>query len=179
MCYIISKTLQIRCSLNFWEKALVQFLENRGNMYPWISEYNLPYIFAYLGMQHQNLYGQQISTDSKLYKVLENRNDILFSDVKDSKNKSTKYKKILRNENTFINLQFRFTNHSQTAVQGEELMEQMDFCIDDEALHEVVYHNQIHFENDWFLNLVKKPKFEGSTASELLDIAAKHMQPLE
>lgn len=58
-------------------------------------------------------------------------------------------------------------------------MEQMDFCVDDEALHEAVYHKQIHFEEGWFLNLVKNPKFKGSTASKLLDIAARRMQPLE
>ncbi|MCM1335075.1 MAG: hypothetical protein NC237_08485 [Eubacterium sp.] len=48
--YILSKSFDIRCSENFWRDALTLFLGSHGYCYPWLTEANLPYIFAYKGM---------------------------------------------------------------------------------------------------------------------------------
>lgn len=68
--YVIENALCIRCSKYFWEKVLQQFLINRGCQYPWLTEANLPYIFAYIGMRQQRLYMQKIRVNSDLYHAL-------------------------------------------------------------------------------------------------------------
>ena len=38
--------------------------------YPWLTESNLPYIFALKGMQHQNILGQKFLIGTQLYNCL-------------------------------------------------------------------------------------------------------------
>ena len=44
--YVVQKSLDIRCSPKFWKEALKQYLANNAYLYPWLTESNLPYIFA-------------------------------------------------------------------------------------------------------------------------------------
>ena len=72
--YVIQKSMDIRCTPNFWEKSLKQYLGNHAYLYPWLTDSNLPYIFAMKGMTHCNIYGQRVKVGSDLYEKLKNTN---------------------------------------------------------------------------------------------------------
>lgn len=172
--YVISKELDIRCSTIFWEKALKQFLVNRAYCYPWLTEANLPYIFAYRGMIHRNVYGQQVRVDSDLFNALKNYKNVNFESIS---KKESEYK-ILTSKNGYLNVEFRFTGHTQRAVSGEMLRESMLFCIDDLLTGETIFQKCIEFDENYFMNIVNKEGNENNRQQKFLDIAKKHMQPL-
>lgn len=83
--YLLSKTFEIQCSAGFWQSALKQFLANNGYCYPWLTEANLPYIFAYKGMQQKDVYGQKVKKGSELYEALSNVPNVLLKDAPNEK----------------------------------------------------------------------------------------------
>lgn len=174
--YILAKELGIQCASNFWRTALNQYLVNRAYCYPWLSEANLPYIFAYFGIRHQRLYKQRILVNSPLYEALAAFPD---ADFVKSDNISSKYEQLINKDGRFLNLYFRFTDHKQTASNGQTLRESMLFCVDDRNTGTTVYRQKIEFEESYFMNIVHKKENENKRQQWLLDIAADIMQPLE
>lgn len=173
--YIISKELDIRCSLPFWKRALQQYLANNVYCYPWLTEANLPYIFAYRGMQQQSLYGQQFLSGSELFKALKKHPNVKFEP---SQKENGSYMTLLSQGN-FLNLQFRFTGHQQRAVSGEELNESILFCIDDLVSGKTIFQRRIVFSENYFINLVNKNGNEDKRQLLLLNIAKENMPPLQ
>lgn len=170
--YFISQELDIRCSSKFWESVLYQYLTNNVYCYPWLTETNLPYIVAYRGMQHKNLYGQQFRVDSDLFNALQKHKNVDFQSLKEENGEY----KILKSKNGYLNLIFRFTGHTQKAVNGETLKESMLFCIDDLISGDTVFQKHIQFNENYFMNMVNR---NNKRQKWLLDIAEKHMKPLQ
>ena len=171
--YVISKELGIRCSTMFWRKVLNQFLVNEVYFYPWLTESNLPYIFALKGMQHQNILGQKFLIGTQLYNAIEAHNNVSF----EVDEKNPEYAR-LKNAGTYLNLQVRFYGHRQKAVEGEELSESMFFCVDDMDSDEEIYRTRLTFNETYFPNLIKDSKNENRQLW-LLDIAKDMMKGIE
>lgn len=98
--HIVSNELGIKCGKGFWKKSLRQFTHRGVFCYPWLTEANLPYIFAYRGMQHQNVWGQQVLIGSELYKALKAHPKVKLveCEIKDSmQNTSAQYAKVVNN----------------------------------------------------------------------------------
>ncbi len=174
--YILGKELGIQCTSYFWRTALNQYLVNRAYCYPWLSEANLPYIFAYFGIRHQRLYKQRILVNSPLYEVLAAFPD---ADFIKSDNTSSKYEQLINKDGQFLNLHFRFTDHKQNASNGQTLRESMLFFVDDRNTGTTIYQQKIEFEESYFMNIIHKEENENKRQQWLLDIAADIMQPLE
>lgn len=164
--YIISNELDIRCSSKFWIDAVKQYVGNGYYCYPWLTEVNLPYIFAYFSMRHKNIFGQQVRIDSDLYRTLDKYCGIKFLNMSDSN-----YARI-SNEGVFISLEFRFTNHRQKAKTGAELQESFLFCIDDINNRKTVFQKTIEFNETYFPRIIAKSNIR---QQYLLDIAEKNM----
>lgn len=173
--YVVSNALDIRCSSSFWKKALRGYLANNVYCYPWLTENNLPYIFAFVGMRHYSAHKQQFRVGSDVFKALE-----AYPNVKFSESSCDRNYKILTNDSGFLNLQFRLWNHKQEAVEGELLKESMHFCIDDLSNGKVttVFEKKIDFDEKLFMNLVRS-KNNTYRNQKLLDIATELMKPLE
>lgn len=179
--YIVSNILGIQCSKNMWKSVLQQFLEDRAYCYPWLTESNLPYIFAYRGLQHKKLWKQRFAVDSNAFKVLEKHPNVVFVNPDDKNGeeiKNSKYK-ILLNKNNFLNLRFRFTNHKQVSVDDETFRESMLFCIDDANTGEIIFKRVIEFEETYFLSILNNKNNKDKRQKWLLDIANELMQPLD
>jgi len=177
--YVVSDTLGIQCSRHLWESTLQQFLDDRAYCYPWLTESNLPYIFAYRGLQHKRIWRQRFAVDSKVFKAIKKYPNAIFVNPEDKNGeeiKDSKYK-ILLNKNGFLNLRFRFTNHKQVSADGEALKESMLYCIDDADTGKIVFEQLIEFEETYFLNILNKEN-KNKRQKWLLDIADKLMQPL-
>lgn len=170
--YVIKTELMIDCSLAFWEKALQQFINSHGYCYPWLTEANLPYIFAYIGMQHSKLFMQKFKYGTELYNSLDKQDNTEFVSIKDN----NEYNQLSNNQ--YMNYQFRFTAHKQNAVDGSTLEEKMDFCIDDMRTNTEIYRRSITFDENYFMNIVKKTGNDKYRAQKLLDIAEKIMPPI-
>lgn len=166
--YIVSKELEVRCDKRFWTEALNQFLVNYGYCYPWLTEANLPYIFAYIGMQHTNVWGQKIKADSELYSALKRHPNVFF-DMSDEA-----YPKVC-NRNCFLDLHFRFTRHEQKAAEGSKLVETMFFCVDDFSNGNTLFEKKITFDETYFMNLINKSDNDDKRQQWLLDIAEEVM----
>ena len=172
--YVIEKALNIRCTSSFWTKVLEQYLINEAYCYPWLTEANLPYIFAYRGMTHNNLYGQQVKVNSPIYNKLQKHNNVRFEK---SQNGKEDYR-IIFNKDRYLNLEFRFTEHRQNALDGKTLIETMRFCIDDLTSGETIVNELIEFDETYFMNIVNNSSNERCRNQKLLNIAQKIMVPL-
>lgn len=169
--YLISNELEIRCNKKFWKETLNQFLVNRVYCYPWLTEANLPYIFAYRGMQHSNVWGQKIKVGSELYSALERYPNVCF-DMSDGA-----YQKVC-NKNNFLDLHFRFTQHKQNAPDGRKLVETMLFCVDDFSNNNTLFEKEITFSETYFINLINKSDNNDKRQQWLLDVANELMPDL-
>lgn len=173
--YVISKELGISCSNLFWEKALKSFLSDYGYTYLWLTAENLPYIFAFLGMQHKNIFGQSIAVNSPIYNALKGVKGVHFE--KNEKRKD--YAVLQRAENAeFICLKLRFYGHKQKGLDGEEVQESIMVCIDDNIAQKVVYEKKLVFNQTFFLNLIKADNTSNRN-EKLLNIAAEQMTGIE
>lgn len=172
--YVISDALHIRCSANFWKKVLNQFIINQGYCYPWLTEVNLPYVVAYIGMRHQNIYGQCFENNSRLFQSLKCQNIADFIPI-DEKNK---YMRIISKRNYF-NYEFRFSGHQQNAVNGKELIETMNFCVDDIDNQGTIYEEAINFSETYFYNIINKSENQNKRNQTLLNIANEVMPDLQ
>lgn len=174
--YILGNELGIQCTSYFWRTALNQYLVNRAYCYPWLSEANLPYIFAYFGVHHQRVYKQKILVNSTLYETLASFPDADFIKSDDT---ASKYEQVVNKDGKFLNLHFRFTNHKHKATIGQTLRESMLFCVDDRNAGKTIYQQKIEFEESYFMNIIHKKENENKRQQWLLDIAAAIMLPLE
>lgn len=174
--YILGKELGIQCTPNFWRNALNQYLVNRAYCYPWLSEANLPYIFAYFGIIHQRLYKQKILINSPLYEALK---AFPNADFIKNDNVSSKYEQLINKDGQFLSLHFRFAFHKQNALNAQTLSESMMFYVDDRNTGETIYQQKIEFEESYFMNIIHKAENENKRQQWLLDIAEDIMQPLE
>lgn len=125
-------------------------------------------------MQHQSIYGQQFVIDSDLFNALKNHKYVDFIPLKDD---NSEYMRLVSNGG-FLNLHFRFTEHTQKAVSGEELNESMIFCIDDLISGKTIFQKNINFSENYFMNIVNKLGNEDKRQQYLLDIAMENMPPL-
>lgn len=171
--YVVQKSLDIRCSPKFWKEALKQYLANNAYLYPWLTESNLPYIFALRGMTHNRVFGQRVRIGTELYEKLNKHKYVNMLDVD---NQNDDYR-IISNKGGFLNIEFRFAGHQQKAGDGETLVESVRFCIDDLMTGKMVYDKRIEFDETYFMNIVncQKSNYRNKT---LLDIANKLMPPL-
>ena len=150
--YILEKELSMRCSKHFWEKTIERFIKAKGYFYPWLTEVNLPYIFAYFGVHHQNLYKQQFLIDSEIYNALKKYSKVEFVNMKNG------YAMLMNKEGSFLNLYFRFANHTHHVGQGQKLNESFMFYIDDKECFpcKTIYSQKIEFDEIYFTNLINK-----------------------
>lgn len=177
--YVIKNELMIDCSPAFWRKALQQFISSNGYCYPWLTDANLPYVFAYIGMQHSLLFGQKFIVNTDLYNVLsrQNNSNFVFLEDKDGNAlKNSKYRRL--SSNGYMKYHFRFTAHKQKAIEGKSLNETMDFCVDDMRTNTEIYKRCISFDENRFINIVRKTGNEDKRQQWLLDIANELMPPL-
>ena len=165
--YIVEKTLNIKCSKQFWENSLNQFMMSEGYLYPWINEANIPYVFAYLGLQSQNLYGQMIKNNSALYNKLHSSAELSIVD------QGNGYSKITSKEGCYVLLTVRFLNHIQKALEGEELNETIQFCVDKN--NNDFFSETIQIDNHYFINLINKIDNNNKRNTKLLQLSEKHM----
>lgn len=178
--YIISCELGIVCTSAFWSRALQQYIASQGYCYPWLTEANLPYIFAYIGMQHSQLLGQRFLVGTDLFQTISKHTNANFICPKDKSGniiENSNYR-ILTNKNGYLNLQFRFTNHKQRAVQGETLNESMLCCVDDMQTGETIFEKRLEFNENFFMNMVNKKGNEDKRQQWLFNIADKLMPEL-
>lgn len=173
--YIIQKELHICCSKSFWEKALNQFITNKMYSYPWLTEANLPYIFAYFGMQQNNCYAQEFEINAEIYNALKSYPGVKFEKII---NKPNFERLINSGSGNFFKLVFRFTNHRQIAKPGEILEEAIEFNIDDNCNGKTIYKQTIKFNETYFMNLVNKKGNDDKRQKWLLDMAEECMPPL-
>lgn len=157
----------------FWKKAIQQFRKSEGYCYPWLTESNLPYIFAFFGLQQQRLYKQKIAVGSDLYKAV-----CKYPKVKFDYTSSRDYPTLINSENQFVNLCFRFTDHSQKTKDGEELTESIKFCVDDMDNNKTIFEKRVIFKEMYFLNLINKGENENRRTRWLLDLAAENLPPI-
>ena len=61
--YILFKELGLSFSSRFLKESIKQYYNNQAYLYPALTEVNLPYIFAYRGMTHNGIYGQNLLAD--------------------------------------------------------------------------------------------------------------------
>lgn len=172
--YILMQDFKIKCSENFWRKAIKQFCSSEGYCYPWLTESNLPYIFAFFGLQQQNPYKQQIKAGSDLYAALCKHPKVTFDSTE-----SEKYPRLVGRRAEFVNLYFRLTDHKQKAKDGDELKESVKFCVDDRDDGKVIFEKRIYFDETHFLNLINKNSNEDKRNKRLLDIANELMVGIE
>lgn len=178
--YVIKKELMIDCSISFWKKALQQFINSEGYCYPWLTEANLPYIFAYIGMQHSLLLGQKFIVGTDLYDALKKQNNTQFVFLKSKDGRILEHSKYKRlSHNGYLNYHFRFTSHSQNAVEGNTLKETMEFCVDDMRTNTEIYKRCIYFDENYFMNIVNKKDNDNNRDQHLLDIANELMNDLD
>ena len=170
--YILEKELDIRASADFWANTIKQFLVNRAYLYPWLTEANLPYIFAYFGMTQKRLYMQKIRIKSDLYNTLKKHTSVRFV------NSENNFAQIANKDSCFLNLHMRFFKHTYKASEGEQLIESMLFCIDDKDTGNTIFTKQIKFSETYFMNIIASGK-EEKRQKWLLDIAEKNMPDLK
>lgn len=172
--YVVQKSTDIRCTPNFWERSLKQYLENHAYLYPWLMDSNLPYIFAMKGMTHCNIYGQRVKTDSDLYEKLKKHKYINFV----ASNPTNDEYQIITSKGGYLNLEFRFTGHRQIAQKDAVLKECVQFCVDDLISGKTIYEKTIEFDETYFTNIINSPTSEQYRNKKLLEIANDLMKPL-
>ncbi len=174
--YILSHEFEVKFSTRFWRVALTQYLKSHVYCYPWLTEANLPYVFAYRGMQQQNIWGEKFLVGSELYNAIVIHPNVNFVEPsKTDDNISDRIYARLDNKDSFLMLQFRFTNHRQKATDGETLCESMDFYVDDLISGDILYKRTIEFSETYFVNLINKIDNEKNRQQWLLDIATELM----
>lgn len=172
--YVISKELGIRGNKDFWRGNLKCFLNGRTYTFPWLTDTNLPYVFAFWGMQQQNLWGLLFQKESLLYNALLNHPDISF--CKPDEHGYCKYKRVGRR---FVNLQFRFFDFRQNAVEGEELRKSFRIGINDRGMENPHFFEcRIDFNENFLQNLIYHGH-EENRQQWLLDIAAELMPDIQ
>lgn len=171
--FILEKELEIQCSEYFWSKALTHYIINRSYYYPWLTEANLPYIFAYFGVHQQRLFKQKIRVGSDLYKALKKHPDVNFVETK-----NIHYEQLFNKNNAFLELFFRFSHHSHKISTDETLIEKMTFYIDDRKTGITLFEKEIEFNETFFMNMVNKKENEDKRQQRFIDIAEELMMPL-
>ncbi|MBR5087933.1 MAG: hypothetical protein IK093_00745 [Ruminiclostridium sp.] len=148
--YVIEKDFDFRGSKNFWKKALQRYIENKVYCYPWLTESNLPYIFALRGIHQINCIRQKFRIDSDPYKALSLLPDIIWEE-----SEKPDYYYLSNKPGKYINLIFRLTNHKQKAIDGNALIESLEYCIDDKNTMKTIFKKKIEFDETFFTNLIQ------------------------
>lgn len=170
--YVVGNKLGIRCSAHFWKVALSQYVKSFAYRYPWLTEANLPYIFAYFGVHKQKLFGQSFLADTALYNALKEFRGVRFSES------DTPYRQLTNYGGINLQLYFRLTGHKHNVSDGQILKETMLFCIDDRETGKTLFEEHIEFDETHFMNLVNKKGNESKRQQWLLNIAEECMPPL-
>ena len=171
--YIISKELDIKCSSDFWKNVLRQYLVNYYYCSPRLTEVNLPYLFAYFGMSHNNPFGQSVKKDSELYDKLKHHKSVDLT----NDNKYNRDFAVIK-QTKFFRFEFRFTGYKCYAENGKKLTESMMFCVDDILTGKTFFEKEIFFDETHFMNIVNSEKSEKYRNHHLLEIAQNLMLPL-
>lgn len=170
--YILQRELQIKFTANFLKNAINQYIANQGYLYPWLSEANLPYIFAYKSMQQMSCFKQSFKVGSKIYEALNNYYGLKF--VQFDSEKTNEYQKLEWIEGTWTKPVFRFYKHKQRAIDGKKLQESILFCIDDNNKGETIFQKEIVFDETYFMNLVNSERNQRIRNQFHLNIANEH-----
>lgn len=93
--------------------------------------------------------------------------------------KENGFARIVNHKGSFLNLFFRFINHSYKVSEGEILIESMLFCIDDRLSGKTIFEKKIEFSETYFMNVVNKNKHNDKRQQWLLDISDELMKPLQ
>lgn len=167
--YIIQKELHIRFSKAFLTNALAAFVNNKDYLYPWLTETNLPYIFAYFAFQHKSIYSQKIEIGSDLYRVLKRDKRINFV-------KSNLENYDLLKTNKYSCIELRFIHHRQMIEEDMSLKETLLFCVDID--NETVFEQTLVFDETIFMKLVNSKGNEDKRNKEQLNIAEMKMMDI-
>ena len=151
--YVIELTLKMKFSASFWSNSIIQFLNNCAYLSPHLTERNLPYVFMYYGMQHQNIYSQLIGERSFAYNSLNNYSDISL--IYKYTYKNERYF-CIKNSGKYVNLQLRFYRFKQKAISGQDICESAVICIDDQSSDITLIEEEFEFEQNLFLYLINK-----------------------
>ena len=171
--YVISEALDIKCSSDFWKNVLRQYLTNDYYCSPRLTEVNLPYLFAYFGMSHNNPFGQSVKKDSELYYKLKSHKSVDLT----NDNKYNQDFAVIK-QTKFFRFEFRFTGYKCHAESGKKLTESMMFCVDDILTGQTFFEKEIVFDETYFMNVINSKKSEKYRNQHLLDIAQSLMPPL-
>lgn len=169
--YIIQKDFHIRGTTALWREALRKYIINRVYCYPWLTEANLPYVFALRGMQQEKCWGQLFEIHSEIYDAISAHPHAAWADsgVKG-------YRRLQNKQGSFLKLVFRLTDHVQKATDGEHLKESLLLCIDDNNTRKTIFRKKIEFDETYFTNLIRVDRSYRN--QKLLDIAKQIMKPL-
>lgn len=170
--YIVSMALGIRATGNFWRQALRRYLVSQAYCYKWLTSANLPYIFADFGLSHAYLWNVKIKKSSQLHEGLKENHNLLVSSA--DKNGYCSWKPL----NEPLYLIFRFYNHKYKSSERDNLVEYLQFCIDNEQTGETIFETTLSFDELEFQNI----RFHGNNERRqqwLLDIAKEEMKGLK
>lgn len=176
--YIISRELGIVCTSAFWSRALQQYIASQGYCYPWLTEANLPYIFAYIGMQHSQLLGQRFLVGTDLFQTISKHTNSDFICPKDKSGniiENNNYR-ILTNRIGYLNLDLLIISKEQ--YKEKCLMSLCYFVLTTCILGKLFFEKRLEFNENFFMNMVNKKGNENKRQQWFLDIAYEIMKPI-
>ncbi len=168
----IADALQIRAGASYWRKCLKVFQKDQEYCYPWLTDANIPYIFALLGMVYSQLFGMRFKDGSDICNALESIPDVILSAPdQDGFRKWEKSRK-------FTELQFRFLDHRRYASEGQELKESIRVCVDEikGGKAHTRYDHVLEFSESSF---EQRRKYVQKRQQWLLDIAKQEMPDIK
>ena len=171
--YIIQEAFHIRCTNAFWKEVLQTYLINRVFCDTGVTEYSLPYTFALRALQQHSCLGQQFEVNSEVFQAISKYPCVAWADVPDEG-----YKMLQCNEND-LQLVFRSYNYQRKVVDGKNIIESLNFCIDDNNSLKNIYEKKIEFDETYFTNILNSEKAHKIRNQDLLDIAEELMPPLK
>ena len=152
VAYILRNCLDVYLNNNILLKSLEIFHNSNGFLSPYISKSNIPWIICELGLSGQNLFGQHIKKDSAMYKAIEKIPAALFAE-----STIEGYSKLTSKPNHFLNLQFRFADHTFEMDDDHQLHEFFELCIDDMVNEQkTIYKTKLKANQSFFPSLTRR-----------------------
>lgn len=160
--YLLEKDSGLHFSKTLIKSLLEEYRGRKGWLYRGARIDNIPWIFAYMTLQHKFI-GRWIVKDSKLHKELLKHKDIIEIIPTNLK----KYVQVKPNK-PGLNLNFYFTNHRAKADSNDNIYEYIDFVIyenyndsynDFPENYNRIATLKIEMDINYFLAIIKKPSY--------------------
>jgi hypothetical protein len=123
------------------------------------------------------VFKQSFSVGSDIYNALAQHPNVEF--IKTEKQSNSNYEQLVNKNGAFLQLFFRFTDHSHKVSDGETLRESMLFCVDDRETGITIFEKTIEFSETYFMNIIRKEGNEDKRQYWLLKISEELMKPLK